>query len=822
MGITRRDFVKLVVGGVAGLQVTPLPWKLTDDIAIWTQNWPWVPVPPAGAFSHEKSVCTLCPGGCGIEVRKVDDRAVKIEGRTDFPINPGGICPVGMGGLQLLYDKDLRFTSPMKRVGPRGLGEFVPISWEEAIGILASKVKRLRLDGKPEQLVAIDGNRRDSTISLLISRLLRAIGSPNYIRCASVEDTYWMLNVLMQGREGPIGFDLENSDFILSFGCGLLEGWGSPGRILNTWGMWHEQNRKGKIRIVQVDSRASNTASKADQWLPVRPGTEAALALGMAYVIIKEGLFSREFVENHTFGFEDWTSSDGKRHMGFKSLVFQKYPPSQVADITGIEPGAIEKLARDFARARAPIAIFGKGKGLLNGSIYEFMAVHSLNALVGNINMPGGVLVHDPLPLKDLPAFEPDPIAEAGLAKPRVDGADSKRYPFTDGLIRNFSEAVVKSSTPLVDTLLIFGANPSHTEPDGSLFYQALKKIPFIVSFSPYRDETALMADLVLPDHTFLEKMEEILWPPALQYAFYGLSKPVVGPVFRTKNLGDTLLEVAKALEEPVASAFPWDSYEQVLKTRAEGLFASGGGMVSHDGTPPWVQMKKGTSPKPGYKSFEEMWEAIKATGMWYRPTHSFKNWEKIFKTPNYKFEFFSTQIQLAADEFAQVSDKPAQVLKEMAIEATGDEAFLPHQEPPVLPGTNTRFPLVMAPYEIINLSDSWVPSPPFLTKTWFDNQLLKKDSFAEINPQTAKQYGLREGDKIVVETPLGKTTLRVTLFEGAFPGYIFVPRGFGHSAYDEFLRGKGANPNWLIGTSKDALSGLPAWWTTPARIKKT
>ncbi|RLB22334.1 MAG: molybdopterin oxidoreductase, partial [Deltaproteobacteria bacterium] len=124
MGMTRRDFVKLVVGGVAGLHVTPLPWKLTDDIAIWTQNWPWVPVPSEGAFSEEKSVCTLCPGGCGIKVRKVDNRAIKIEGRTDFPINPGGICPVGMGGLQLLYDKDLRFTSPMKRVGPRGSGDF--------------------------------------------------------------------------------------------------------------------------------------------------------------------------------------------------------------------------------------------------------------------------------------------------------------------------------------------------------------------------------------------------------------------------------------------------------------------------------------------------------------------------------------------------------------------------------------------------------------------------------------------------------------------------------------------------------------------------
>ena len=95
MEINRRHFIALLAGGAAGINLTPLPWKLTDDIAIWTQNWPWVPVPPKGEFSHVKSVCRLCPGGCGITVRKVDGRAVKIEGRTDYPVNPGGICPLG-------------------------------------------------------------------------------------------------------------------------------------------------------------------------------------------------------------------------------------------------------------------------------------------------------------------------------------------------------------------------------------------------------------------------------------------------------------------------------------------------------------------------------------------------------------------------------------------------------------------------------------------------------------------------------------------------------------------------------------------------------
>ncbi len=821
MGMTRRDFVKLVVGGVVGLQVTPLPWKLTDDIAIWTQNWPWVPVPPTGAFSEENSVCSLCPGGCGIMVRKVDERAVKIEGRTDYPINPGGTCPVGMGGLQLLYDKDLRFTSPMKRVGPRGSGEFLPISWSEALGILARRIKRLRLNGNPHALAAIDGNRNGSTISALIARLMRAIGSPNYIRLKTVEDSYWMLNAITQGNEGPIAFDLENSDFILSFGCGLLEGWGAPGRVLNAWGMWHENNKGRNIRIVQIEARASNTASKSDQWVAIRPGSEAAFALALAYVIIKDGLYDKEFVENYSFGFNDWTSSDGEQHMGFKTLVMKKYSPSQVANLTGVGPERIEKLARQFARANAPIAIFGKGKGLLNGSLYEFMAVHSLNALVGNINMPGGVIVYDPLPLKSLPDFQPDPIAEAGLKKQRIDETDSKKYPFVDGLAANFARSVLGAASSPVDTLVVFGANPVFTEPDGGIFYRAIKKIPFVVSFSPFRDETALMADLILPDHTYLEKMEEILWPPGLQYPFYGLSRPVVRPLYNTKNVGDTLLELAKALEEPVASVFPWKNYEQVLKARAQGLYEAGEGLVSYNPeTPPWVVLKKGRLPKKTYKNFDDMWEALKTSGMWYKPLHRFKGWEKLFKTPTEKFEFFSTQIQLAVDELTKASKSTEEALNQLGIGARGDEAFLPHQEKVLLPGSDPKYPLIMVPYEMINLSDSWVPSPPFLSKTWFDNQLRKKDMFVEINPETARRYGLREGDEIIIETPLAKATAKVTLFEGAMPGYIFVPRGFGHFAYDEFLKGKGINVNHLMNPQRDALSGLASWWTTPARIK--
>jgi len=379
MKLTRRNFIASVVGGVVGIQVTPLPWKFTDDVAIWTQNWPWVPVPPTGESTEVSSVCNLCPGGCGLLVRKVDDRAVKIEGRPDYPVNAGGICPIGMGGLQLLYDESLRFTGPMKRVGMRGSGEFQTISWEEALRTLAGRMSALRQAGRPEAIAVVDGNREGTTVSVLIERLMQAVGSPNYVRPSTLSDTYRMGNVLMQGRDAPVAYDLENSDWVLSFGCGLLEGWGAPGRVMNAWGLWHEGNpARRKTTIVQVESRASNTASKADAWVAPRPGTDGALALGIAHVIVRSGKYDAGFISEHSFGFDDWQSSDGQAHPGFKTLVLKGYSPDQVSKITGVRPDVIVKLANQFMAAKAPVAIYGKGKNELNGSLYEFMAVQSL------------------------------------------------------------------------------------------------------------------------------------------------------------------------------------------------------------------------------------------------------------------------------------------------------------------------------------------------------------------------------------------------------------------------------------------------------------
>lgn len=800
LAVNRRNFIKLSVGGAVGTGLSPLPWKLTDDTAIFTQNFPWVPVPEEGKFTNVKSHCTLCPGGCGIEVRKSGKRAVKIEGRTDHPINPGGICPLGMGGLQLLYNENIRFTGPMKRIGPRGSGKLQPITWDEALSTLAHRLLELRNKGKASSIVTVDGNKKGSTISAMIERFTKAVGSPNYMKVPTSEDTSGITTNLMFGKRGYVTYDLENSDYILSFGSGLLEGWGAPGRVLNAWGLWKSKNLKGRVNIVQVESRASNTASKADKWVPARPGTETALALGIAHVIIKNGLYDKAFVENNSNGFLSNEAKGEDTYKGFKQLVLEHYSPEKVSMITGISVSDISEIATSFSGADAPVAVCGKGKGLLNGDPLEYMAVYALNALTGRINKPGGLIICDPVPLSSFPDVEIDDIAKESLNTPPVDMAEDVNN-YGQSLFNNLSDIMLSAGEPVVDTMLVFSSNPAFTLPDGGDFNQSMAKTPFIVSFSPYRDETALMADLIIPDHTYLEKTDEVVSPSTVQYPFYGLTQPVIDPVYNTRNCGDVILLLADMIGGSVEKSFPWETYDDVLNFRVKGLYESGEGITEYNPSiPAWNLVGNESKTSPDYEDFDGLWSKLKNGGIWYNPTFALKSYEELFLTESGKLEFFNKEIGSILEE-------------------SSDEMMI--EDPDSDDKHDNIYPLEMVPYEIINLSSGWLPNPPYLNKTLFDDQLIKNDSFVEINPETAEKYHLGEGDRIAISSKKGKVEARVHIFEGAMPGIVYMPMGFGHTAFDDFARGKGCNPNRIMTGSRDTLTGQPAWWSTPVRINK-
>ena len=174
----------------------------------------------------------------------------------------------------------------------------------------------------------------------------------------------------------------------MCFGGAFLEAWQPLVRQLRAYSRMRRGRPGQRAKIVQIESRASVTATKADEWLPIRPGTEGALALGIAHVIVRDGLYDEAFVSEHTFGLEDWADEAGQAHMGFRTLVMRDdYAPERVAEITRISAHTIERIAREFAAARPAVAA-GDVSGYSN-SLYSQWAIHALNALIGSIDVPG-------------------------------------------------------------------------------------------------------------------------------------------------------------------------------------------------------------------------------------------------------------------------------------------------------------------------------------------------------------------------------------------------------------------------------------------------
>ncbi len=604
MKIDRRSFLAFSIGGAAGTALSPLPWKLTDDSSIWSQVWPWVPVPPDGKAEYAHSTCLLCPGGCGITVRKIDNRAVKIEGREGHPVNQGGICMLGAAGLQYLYGPS-RVKTPLKRVGSRGEGHFTPISWEAALTELAEKLGVLRAEGRPEGLACISGSDR-GTIPALIKRFLTTYGSPNFIGPASARTAHNAAMAVMAGGASRVAFDVDNADFIISFGSDLLDGWGSPAQMFRTYG-----NRKERqAEVVQIDYRLSNTAAKADLFIPVNPGTEGALALGVIHHILSNATYNPAFVDQFATGFEP-----------FKQKVMVDYTPEKVANLTGVAADVIGEISKKFTAARRPLALCGRGRGSRPGALSDTMAVMALNALVGNLNAEGGVHLLPSEGYITWPDPEMDDIASKGMVQQRVDGAETGDF-FSRSMPHRLFKAEKSDQTKPVELLLVADANPLYTYRDTKAVKAAIEQIPYIASFSSFMDETAQQADLILPNHIFLERYEDVPAPGGATRPYIGLAQPVVAPQYNTQHLGDVIIDLAGRLNGTVASAFEWENYEACLK---ETL---------------------------GWK-----WAGMNQKGFWSDDHYSPPAWDAMFQTASGRFELSSNEIDTSWKETAPEGD---------------------------------------------------------------------------------------------------------------------------------------------------------------------
>ncbi len=767
MPLKRRDFLKL--GGGVSLSL-PLVNCVSDKTynSISKSNW-------FAAVEHwAPSICQTCPGGCGLLVRVVDDRAVKIEGNPFHPLNRGKVCSKGQAGLQYLYNPN-RIKSPLKRKGERGSGEWEAMSWDEALETLTAKLLELRDSGQ-SHTVAFVGEKFGNTTDDLISRFLQVYGSPNFLMFDE-----WMpqkrVYFQTQGISDLLAYDLENTKFVLSFGAAFLTNW--PNSMENQR-IYGEKRSKRDLKIIQIEPRFSLEASRADTWIPLKPGTEGLLALGIASVLVKEDLHNETYLNKFTSQFES-----------LRKILVREIHLDQISDKTGVPLRSIIEIAKELSTVKPAVAIADYNLAFQENGMFNIQAVHALNALIGNIDSQGGILRQRSAPLGEMPPVVLDETAQRGFSENRIGESSGDDY-FTQGVaLKSFLEGL-RSKDPYGINCLFLSPRPSR------LFSyvpkktnELLKEIPFIASFSSFFDDMTSFSDVILPDTTYFEKWQDFQVSPLSKIPIVGLSQPVIKPLYQSKPFEWTILSLAKKMGPNFTQNFPWSKYSELLLSRMEGLFTSKRGAAF---LPSYQENQLRLLEERGWwisqhENKNAFLKELLEKGGWQDPVSHFNERSFMYKTPLRKYVF---QSSLGHDQ--------------LNVPSSDDEE---------------EFPFSLYMYDHPNtLTESGAVLPGHQENIGFRFHMMWK-TWIEINPETSKSLGIKDRDPVRVESPYGQIDAVAKIFPGIAPEVVGIASTTMEVISGQLKFDKKNSPVQLIGEFYDEQTGMISRHSTRVRIIK-
>ncbi len=554
------------------------------------------------------STCLNCYARCGNYGFTAYGGLIKIGPNTDHPNSRGRMCAKGQAGLNAVYDPD-RILAPIKRVGKRGEGNWKRISWEEAYVELVSKLSQLKSQGVPEEFVF--QSDRDITTQAISRRFCHAFGSPNALVNHPVGG--WNKRVAQQlswGADYEVP-DVANTQYMLIFGSNPYEAHylrtSFVQRIAEARGLRQEGTLiRPKAKMVVFDPRLTQTGGRADEWHPILPGTDAAVALAIAQTIMAEGLYDRAFVR-------DWCNVSASQ----LEKYLQGHTPEWAEGISGVLATDIRRIAREFATTRPATTISTGGVSKHGNGVQTERAVALLNAITGNIDVKGGYCLPRSFTFR-----EPNPLPPA----PRVRSELLHPSDFPTALFEVPPRVLptIKERKAKVGVYMTYQYNPLYSRAEGPFLEQILKDeelIPYFVCLDSVYTETAAFADLVLPMATFAERWE-LESPPAFEMVpFVSLRQPFIMPLGEAIGFTDFLISLAGRLGGDVAEYFNFTT-RQYLETQISGI----PGLVKAGGL-----------------------EYLKEKGFWFdseeRPRYR-RYAGRGFDTPSRKYEIFSKRLE--------------------------------------------------------------------------------------------------------------------------------------------------------------------------------
>ncbi|MHB1134909.1 MAG: molybdopterin-containing oxidoreductase family protein [Chloroflexota bacterium] len=494
--LSRRRLLGLAAAGAGSAAMGALP---TGTGALSAPAAPPAAGASAPTSSHRPPVrfdreiytlCEQCVWRCGLRAKVYQGKVRKLDGNPYHPHSNGMLCPRGQAGIATLYDRD-RLLFPMLRAGERGSGLWRRLSWPEALDYAAQKLAYLKQQYGPESMVFSATN---SLAQVQFENLLQAYGSPNYGTQRSLcFNAMIMANLLTFGMEEP-DRDYSAARYIIYTGRNLAEAISNS----ETQDLIAAIDRGAKV--VVLDPRFTKTASKAAEWLPIRPGTDLAFFLALLHVLIAEGTYDKEFVAKHTIGFEE------------VAQAIVPYTPEWAASKTEIPAATIRRIAREFALA-APQAFIHPNWRTSNfvNSFQAERAMAVANGLVGNWDQPGGLRGGGGEGGGGSLGTIPQPPYPRATAL-RLDGVPWK-YPLVPlkiGVYQEMRDAVLTGQPYQARGWFVYRQNPVASLPERRKTLEAFGKLDFIVTIDTTMNDTAWFSDLVLPEATYLERYDPL------------------------------------------------------------------------------------------------------------------------------------------------------------------------------------------------------------------------------------------------------------------------------------------------------------------------
>ena len=844
--INRRNFLKIGAATAAGASVlvnSEASAETTHDLQHGGKDYSYL---SGTERDSVPTACALCASRCAALAYLDGDYVIKVEGQPESLRTLGKVCSKGQAGHTQVYDPD-RILKPMKRTGKRGEGKWKQISWDEALGELAGRLKKLRDDGAPEKFMFHHG-----WISASADRLINKVFLPTYGTGTVADNSCLGQSARLMAHELTWGnrddsWDFDNTHYVLNFGSNVMEAHTNHVALARRLSYALVDRN---MRMVSIDVRLSNTAAKSHRWLQIKPGTDLAVILAMCNVVMTEKLYEGK---GEAFLAYCQVTPDANASVAEKITALNEYlkdfTPEWAEKISGISADDIRKVASEFAGAKSACVISSRGATAHYNGVETERAIQILAALTGNIDNPGGrcMGVFAKWNYPTGPENKPEPKRLEIL-----DGFKGDVALPLNGVGHQVLRMIKDGSAGRPDVYMWYNYNPVFSNGNTKENTAILKDeslIPYTVAVTPFYDESAALADLILPDAVYLETYDfEEGFSPA-QIPEYYIRQPVVKPLGDSRDFKDVCCDLAEKMGFPLGFKSAEEFLEQSCDLTPD-VKKKGGGFRGMKKWGVWYDKKA----KPQYYSYkqpvsEEMLQADgvildEASGVYWNWKVAGAASEEEARNQGYRKTPGACK-GYVAQKFGGVVYRgftPGRINKSGYFEIYSP--VLAEKNLPPLPGyePNPKHK-DLKPDQII--LTTYRVNVQVLSKTqncrWLDE--ISEDSPGWLNPKTAEPMGIKDGDKVKLTTKLGEIETTVRLTENVVPGVIAISSHGGHWEYGRYASGKKApfsveedspyeelkwwntkddvHPNWIIENVPEPISGQQEWMDTVVSITK-